>query len=119
MKIAHAFTFEAAHRLPNIAPDHKCYRMHGHSYRVELCLEGTVDPATGFVMDFYEIERVFKPILEQIDHNCLNEVKGLETLPTVENIAIWIWQHTKPSLPQLCRVTLYETPNCWAIYEGE
>jgi 6-pyruvoyltetrahydropterin/6-carboxytetrahydropterin synthase len=117
MRIGHAFTFEAAHRLTNIAPDHKCYRMHGHSYRVELEFEGAIDQQTGFVIDFYEIERVFKPVIEQLDHHCLNEVEGLP-LPSVENIAIWIWDHTKPLLPQLARVKLYETANCWAIYEG-
>lgn len=117
MKIAKAFTFEAAHRLPNVPPTHKCHRMHGHSYRVELTLEGPVDPVTGFVVDFSDIKAAFKPLLEGLDHHCLNEMEGLEN-PTAENIAIWIWQKVKPHLPQLMNVKVLETPDCWAEYDG-
>ena len=118
MKITQAFTFEAAHRLPNVPATHRCHRMHGHSYRVELTLKGAVDPVTGWIVDFYEVERVFAPILERLDHHCLNEVPGLEN-PTAENIAAWIWHRTKPDLPALASVRLYETPMSWAQYEGE
>jgi 6-pyruvoyltetrahydropterin/6-carboxytetrahydropterin synthase len=91
--------------------------MHGHSYRVELQLEGQVDPESGFVVDFFEVEATFAPLLEKLDHHCLNEVEGLEN-PTVENISVWIWGHTKPRLPQLAKVTVYETANCWAEFDG-
>lgn len=76
MKITQAFTFEAAHRLPNVPPAHRCHRMHGHSYRVELRLQGAVDPVTGFVADFFDIEAAFQPLLERLDHHCLNEIEG-------------------------------------------
>jgi 6-pyruvoyltetrahydropterin/6-carboxytetrahydropterin synthase len=118
MKITQAFTFEAAHRLPHVPEKHRCRRMHGHSYRVELRLEGPVDPVTGFVIDFFDVEAAFQPLLAVLDKACLNEVPGLEN-PTAENIAVWIWRGAKPSLPQLGRVTVYETPDCWAEYEGE
>lgn len=118
MKIAQAFTFEAAHRLPNVAPAHRCHALHGHSYRIELRLEGPVDPVTGFVVDFFEIESVFQPILTTLDHNYLNEVPGLDN-PTAELIARWIWERIRPDLPLLSAVVCYETPNCWAAYEGE
>jgi 6-pyruvoyltetrahydropterin/6-carboxytetrahydropterin synthase len=118
MKIAQAFTFEAAHRLPNVSPDHRCYRLHGHSYRAELRLEGAVDPTTGFVVDFFDIERAFAPLVARLDHRNLNDIEGLEN-PTAENIAVWIWRRVKPSLAQLSSVVVYETPSSWAEYEGD
>ncbi|BAT60047.1 6-carboxy-5,6,7,8-tetrahydropterin synthase [Variibacter gotjawalensis] len=117
MKISQAFRFEAAHRLPNVPATHRCHRMHGHSYRIEIQLEGATDPHTGFVVDFFDIEAVVGPLIAEIDHQCLNEIGGLEN-PTAENIAVWIWQRTKPSLAQLSAVRVYETPDCWAEYDG-
>lgn len=117
MKIVQAFTFEAAHRLPNVPPTHRCYRMHGHSYRVELVLEGPVDPHTGFVADFFDIEDAFAPLLRTLDHHTLNEVEGLEN-PTAEHIAAWIWHRARPRLPLLAAVRVYETPMSWAEYAG-
>lgn len=117
MKVAHAFAFEAAHRLPNVPEGHRCHRMHGHSYRVELRIEGPVDPHSGFVADFFDIEKAFGPLLALLDHTCLNDVDGLEN-PTAENIAVWIWNRVKASLPQAASVTVYETPHCWAEYDG-
>jgi 6-pyruvoyltetrahydropterin/6-carboxytetrahydropterin synthase len=117
MKIAQAFRFEAAHHLPNVAETHRCRRLHGHSYRVELWLEGPVDPVTGFVADFFEIEAAFGPLLDRLDHYCLNEIEGLEN-PTAENIAIWIWDRTKKALPALASVIVFETQDCWAEYDG-
>lgn len=117
MRITQAFTFEAAHRLPRVPATHKCSRMHGHSYRVELRLEGPVDLETGFVVDFFDIERAFAPLLARLDHHTLNDVEGLEN-PTAEIIATWIWDRTKPTLPQLNSVVVFETPTCWAEYDG-
>lgn len=118
MKITQAFTFEAAHRLPHVPSTHKCHRMHGHSYRVELQLKGTVDAKTGFVIDFFDVEKVFGPVLESLDHHILNDIEGLEN-PTAENIAVWIWTKVKPLLDELNSVKVFETPACWAEYEGE
>jgi 6-pyruvoyltetrahydropterin/6-carboxytetrahydropterin synthase len=117
MKISQAFRFEAAHRLPNVPETHRCHRLHGHSYRVELVLSGPIDPRTGFVVDFFEVEAAFAPLLQALDHRCLNEVQGLEN-PTAEHIAIWIWQRVKAKLPQLAAVKVYETADCWAEYDG-
>ena len=118
MRITQAFTFEAAHRLPHVPHTHRCFRMHGHSYRVELVLEGPVDPATGFVADFFDVEHAFGPLLAQLDHHCLNEIAGLEN-PTAEHIAAWIFARTRPALPLLALVRVYETPMSWAEYGGE
>ena len=117
MKISQAFRFEAARLLPNVAEGHRCRRLHGHSYRVELRLEGPVDPVTGFVADFFAIEAACKPLLERLDHRYLNDIEGLEN-PTAENIAVWIWRRTKTALPQLACVVVFETQHCFAEYDG-
>jgi len=114
MEIFHSFTFEAAHRLPAVAPEHKCSRLHGHSYRVEVWLEGLIDPVTGWVVDFAEIKMAFAPLREQLDHQYLNEVPGLEN-PTSENLAVWILRRLAPSLPRLDRVVVQETSDSGAV----
>lgn len=117
MKITQAFTFEAAHRLPKVPATHRCHNMHGHSYRIEVTVAGAVDPATGFVVDFFDIEAAFVPLLRQLDHHCLNDIAGLEN-PTAENIAVWVWQKIAPLVPGLAMVKVFETPLCWAEYNG-
>jgi len=117
MKVTKAFMFEAAHRLPNVPPDHQCHRMHGHSYRVELTIAGPVDPHTGFVVDFADIKAAFAPLQRQLDHNCLNDVEGLAN-PTAENMAVWIWERVRPLLPQIAAVVVFETQTSWAEYNG-
>lgn len=117
MRISQAFRFEAAHRLPHVPPTHRCHRMHGHSYRIEVQFEGPVDPHTGFVADFFDIEAAFAPLIGALDHRCLNDIAGLEN-PTAENIALWIWTQAKPSLPLLASVRVYETGDCWAEFTG-
>ena len=101
-------TFEAAHRLPNVPAGHKCARLHGHSFKVEIAVEGEVDPQTGWVQDFAALAEAFRPLFEQLDHHYLNEVEGLEN-PTSENLAFWIWDRLQPSLPSLSRITVQET----------
>lgn len=118
MRIVQAFTFEAAHRLPFVPDSHRCKRLHGHSYRVELVLEGDVNPETGFVIDFFDLEDVFGPVLKTLDHHFLNEIPGLEN-PTAEHISMWIWDKVKGDLPELAMVRLFETPQCWAEYTGD
>src|SRR5579863_3844255 len=79
MKISQAFRFEAAHRLPNVPPSHRCSRLHGHSYRIEVQLDGPVDPVTGFVADFFDMEASFADIMQALDHQCLNDVASSES----------------------------------------
>lgn len=118
MEIFKEFTIEAAHRLPNVAPGHKCGRLHGHSFRISLHVEGSVGRDTGWVIDFADIKRAFAPLHERLDHNFLNEVEGLSN-PTSENLARWIWRELKSSLPQLSSVRVHETCTSGCIYEGE
>jgi 6-pyruvoyltetrahydropterin/6-carboxytetrahydropterin synthase len=117
MEIFREFTFEAAHRLPNVPVGHKCARLHGHSYRVEIHVQGDVDPSTGWLMDFAEIKATFKPIHDQLDHHYLNEVPGLEN-PTSEVLAKWIWDHLANLLP-LSSILVRETCTSGCIYRGE
>lgn len=117
MEIFKVFTFEAAHRLPNVPEGHKCARLHGHSFRVEIHVQGDVNPHTGWVMDFADIKKVFRPIYDRLDHYYLNDIAGLEN-PTSENIAIWIWQGLKPNLPQLSRIVVHETCTSGCTYTG-
>jgi len=118
MEIVKEFTFEAAHLLPNVPQGHKCRRLHGHSFRVALYVTGAVEAETGWVMDFADIAEAFRPVLEQLDHHYLNEVQGLEN-PTSENIARWIWQRMKPTLPRLTKVAVRETCTEGCVYRGE
>ncbi|HSK78942.1 MAG TPA: 6-carboxytetrahydropterin synthase QueD [Thermoanaerobaculia bacterium] len=118
MEIYKEFSFEAAHLLPNVPPGHKCGRLHGHSFRVELRLRGTVDEHMGWFRDFADVKSAFKPLEDQLDHHFLNDIPGLEN-PTSENIARWIWKHLKPELPDLYRVIVRETCTAGCIYDGE
>lgn len=112
------FTFEAAHRLPTVPPDHKCARLHGHSYRVRVQIDGEVSESTGMVIDFASISAVVAPIVEShLDHRYLNEVAGLEN-PTSENVARWIWERVKPGLPQLSAIGVRETCTSAVTYRG-
>ncbi len=118
MDIYREFTIEAAHHLPHVPDDHKCARLHGHSFRIEIHVTGDVDKHMGWVMDFAHIKASFQSIFEQLDHHYLNEIKGLEN-PTSENLARWIWQRLSPSLPQLTKIVVKETCTSGCIYRGE
>jgi 6-pyruvoyltetrahydropterin/6-carboxytetrahydropterin synthase len=111
-------TFEAAHLLPNLPEDHKCRRLHGHSYIVRIFLDGPVDEETGWVVDFADIREAFQPIRDQLDHYYLNEVPGLEN-PTSENLARWIWDRLYRRLPRLTKIQIMETCTSGCIYRGK
>jgi 6-pyruvoyl tetrahydropterin synthase/QueD family protein len=111
------FRFEAAHLLPHVPHGHKCGRLHGHSFCVEVHVEGPVDVHTGMLIDYADIKSAFAELDEQLDHRYLNELPGLDN-PTSENIVCWIWQRLKPSLPQLRRLVLRETCTVGCVYEG-
>lgn len=118
MKIFKEFRFEAAHRLPNVPVDHKCARLHGHSYLVKIEVEGPVGIDTGWVMDFSKIGEAFNPILARLDHYYLNEIPGLEN-PTSEVLARWIWSELKPELNELSSVEIRETCTSGCKYLGD
>ncbi|MBM87306.1 MAG: 6-carboxytetrahydropterin synthase QueD [Gammaproteobacteria bacterium] len=118
MEIYKEFNFEAAHSLPNVPSEHKCSRLHGHSFKIIITVAGKVSPDSGWVMDYAEISKAFKPIRKQLDHFYLNDIKGLEN-PTSENIARWVWAKLKPGLPKLCAIEIKETCTSGCIYKGK
>lgn len=117
MDIFKIFQIEAAHRLPQVPPGHKCARLHGHSFRIEVHVHGEPDAERGWVMDFADIKSAFAPAFEQLDHRYLNEVAGLEN-PTSERLAIWIWDALTPALPALSKVVVHETCTSGCVYAG-
>jgi 6-pyruvoyltetrahydropterin/6-carboxytetrahydropterin synthase len=118
VRLVHEFKFEAAHLLPNVPKGHKCARLHGHSFKVELAIHGPVDPHTGWFIDFGDLYKLWEPLHDKLDHRYLNEVPGLEN-PTSEVLAKWIWDQMKPKLPSLKQVTLFETCDARCEYTGE
>jgi 6-pyruvoyltetrahydropterin/6-carboxytetrahydropterin synthase len=117
MDVFRVFQLEAAHRLPNVPDGHKCARMHGHSFRIEIHISGPVGRESGWVTDFADLRKAFQPLFDQLDHHCLNDIEGLEN-PTSENLAIWIWDRLCPSLSGLSKVVVQETCNAGCIYTG-
>tara|TARA_B100000700_G_C14766935_1_gene724826 strand:+ start:363 stop:731 length:369 start_codon:yes stop_codon:yes gene_type:complete len=118
MEIYKDITFEAAHLLPNLPDDHKCRRLHGHSFMVRVTLDGPVNKKVGWVEDFAEIKKAFSPIYDQLDHHYLNDVEGLEN-PTSENLAKWIWNKLIGKLKYLSAIEVKETCTSGCVYRGE
>jgi 6-pyruvoyltetrahydropterin/6-carboxytetrahydropterin synthase len=117
VEIFKEFTIEAAHRLPHVPAGHKCGRLHGHSFRIEVQVTGAVGADTGWVIDFADIKAAFSPLERQLDHNYLNDIPGLEN-PTSENLARWVWERLSPGLPNLSRITVRETCTSGCTYRG-
>jgi 6-pyruvoyltetrahydropterin/6-carboxytetrahydropterin synthase len=111
------FTFEAAQTIPALDARHKCTRMHGHSFKIEISVQGEVDPHIGWVYDHAIITKAMTPLIELVDHAYLNEVEGLEN-PTIENICAWFWTKLSCQLPGLCEIVLHETPTARCSYRG-
>jgi 6-pyruvoyl tetrahydropterin synthase/QueD family protein len=119
VELSQSFRFEAAHRLPRLPESHKCHRLHGHSFEVELSVTGTVDEQAGWLMDFGEISAIVEPIImSELDHRTLNDVAGLENA-TSEMLCLWLWRRLKPLLPTLSSVTVHETCVARCTYRGE
>jgi 6-pyruvoyltetrahydropterin/6-carboxytetrahydropterin synthase len=117
MELRKSYQFEAAHLLPHLPESHKCRRLHGHSFMVEVAVAGEIDPQLGWVIDYAAITDAFKPLLDRLDHYYLNEIEGLEN-PTSENVAVWIWGKLKPRLPLLSEVVVAETCTARCVYRG-
>jgi 6-pyruvoyltetrahydropterin/6-carboxytetrahydropterin synthase len=119
VELTKSYTFEAAHRLPMVPADHKCARMHGHSFRVEVAVAGEVDERTGWLVDFGDITAVVEPLLKsELDHRTLNEVSGLEN-PTSEHLCLWLWKRLRPRIAGLAAITVHETCAARCTYHGD
>lgn len=111
------FDFEAAHWLPTFPDGHKCRRMHGHSFRIDIVVEGQVPADKGYLIDYGDIKKAITPVQDQLDHYVLNDIAGLEN-PTAEMLAKWVYDRLKPSLPLLAAVRVHETCTSEAEYRG-
>ena len=118
MEIFKEFTCESAHRLPYVPEGHKCGRLHGHSFRIEVWVQGPVGQDTGWILDFADVKAAFEPVYDRLDHHYLNEIEGLSN-PTSENLTRWIWRQLRPSLPMLSKVAVRETCDSGCIYLGD
>ncbi|MGB8332340.1 MAG: 6-carboxytetrahydropterin synthase QueD [Polyangiales bacterium] len=118
MEIWKEFRFEAAHLLPHVPDGHKCKRLHGHSFRVRVSVEGDLNPTLGWVVDFADISNAFEPIRRRLDHYYLNDIDGLEN-PTSEALARWIWRELKPALPILSQIEVSETCTSGCTFRGD
>ena len=117
VRLSKEFHFEAAHSLPTFPEGHKCRRLHGHSFRFEVVVEGDVDPAKGYLIDYGDIKAAADPLVRRLDHYYLNEIEGLEN-STSEMLARWLWQRLKPALPLLSAIIVYETCTTRCEYRG-
>ena len=118
VRLTKDFCFESAHRLPHTPSEHRCREMHGHSFNVEISVEGEVDQQCGWMYDHVRISEAVEPILQMLDHRCLNDIPGLEN-PTIENLALWLWQQLYPSLSGLAEIVIRETSRVRVSYRGE
>lgn len=117
VRLSKSCQFEAAHYLPTFPEGHKCRRLHGHSFKFDVIVEGDVDPAKGFLIDYGDIKKATGPVVAQLDHYLLNEIEGLHN-PTSEVLAKWIYDRLKPALPLLAAVIVYETCSSSCEYRG-
>lgn len=108
--------FSAAHYLRNYRG--KCEKIHGHNYTVRVSSQAkSMDEKKGFFVDFVELRRILKEILERLDHRNLNEIKPFDEInPTAENIAKYIFEEFKKRNLNITRVDVYETENQSASY---
>ena len=112
------FFFESAQTLPKVPAGHKCAHMHGHSFKVEVSVEGEVDPDSGWIYDHAQISETMQPLVAQLDHAYLNDIPGLEN-PTIELMAAWFWKKLAPHCPGLCEIVVHETPLARCTFRGD
>ena len=118
VSLTKSFRFEAAHWLPTFPDGHKCRRMHGHSFVVDVIVEGEVAESAGYLIDYGQMKAAIKPVEEQLDHYLLNEIPGMEN-PTAEMLSRWVWQKLKPALPLLSVIRVHETCTTACEYRGQ
>jgi len=119
VELTQQYGFEAAHRLPMVPSDHKCARVHGHSFRIDVTVAGAIDEHMGWLLDFGDVSQVVEPLLlGELDHRTLNDVPGLEN-PTSERLCGWLWERLRPRLPALAAITVHETCTARCTYRGD
>lgn len=120
MLVSKTFTFDAAHRLDKLPPDHKCHRLHGHTYKVEIMVKGELD-AIGMVINYDDLARIWEPVNLLLDHRYLNEIPGLEN-PTTEHLVKFIYDllvDLPPFKDKALCLRVFESATTYAQYEGD
>lgn len=100
-----SFRFEAAHSLAGTWLGKASEEIHGHSFRAEVVIRGTPDPATGMLADLTALEKKLEDTRAKLDHKLLNRIEGLE-LPTLEHISRFVWENLD-GIGSLARVSVY------------
>jgi 6-pyruvoyltetrahydropterin/6-carboxytetrahydropterin synthase len=114
MQLTKIFTFDSAHFLPNYHG--KCENMHGHTYKMEVTIEGKPNPDDGMIMDFKKLKEIVnEKVIEKLDHKLLNDIVDN---PSAEFLAMWSWDQLKNDV-NLKQIKIYETPNSYVTYEGD
>jgi 6-pyruvoyltetrahydropterin/6-carboxytetrahydropterin synthase len=104
-ELTKSFHFEAAHWLKGTTLGEASEEIHGHSFRAEVAIRGTPDPATGMVMDLGILEQKIATVRGALDHKFLNNVEALG-LPTLENLTRYIWERVQGA-GKVTRVSIY------------
>ena len=118
MRVYKEFTFEAAHLLPSAPPGHPNARVHGHSFRVRVFVDGEPNDDTGVVVHLDDLEAATKDARDALDHRFLNDIEGLAA-PTLEHIAMWLWDRLHNCLPGLAEIEVArDTCHEGCIYRG-
>ena len=119
MKIYRTYNMHSARFIPTLPDTHPCSKMHGHTFKIIIELDGPIDISTGFIMDFYDIDSIVnKNIINVLDHKILNEIDGLNN-PSSEHLSIWIWNKLSPFIPMLSQVTISEDHGTGIKYSGK
>jgi 6-pyruvoyltetrahydropterin/6-carboxytetrahydropterin synthase len=117
-KLVQTIRFESARKLTKVPKNHPCSNLYGLAFKLEIHVKGNVNPKTGFVVDFSDIERNFEPLKEKLDHNYLNDIEGLEN-PTSEILVEWIWNNLKSNVSNLSKLVLWENETSRVEYSGD
>lgn len=118
MRIYRDFQFEAAHYLPSAPPGHPNSRIHGHSFRARVWIEGEPAADTGIVFHFDDLSAAIAEAQDALDHRLLNEVEGLEK-PTLELIVMWLWNRLANKVPGLAQIEVHrDSCHEGCIYSG-
>lgn len=109
--------FDAAHWLEGY--EGKCSRLHGHLWVLEAFVVGETLDKIGFIMDFGVIKEALREIVNDLDHYCLNDDVPEIGNPTAENLARYIYNRLKPTIPdtgRLEKIRVWESPRSWCEY---
>jgi 6-pyruvoyltetrahydropterin/6-carboxytetrahydropterin synthase len=117
-ELSKQFRFDSAHTLERKIETEASRRVHGHSYRAEITVQGMPDTKSGMIIDLGFFERILHNVRDALDHRLLDDIEGLGPA-TLENLTAWIWKRLAPDLKGLAKITVYRDSNGEAcVYRG-